>query len=119
MKRLLCLLRDLMKTLILGGIISIGIAIVIGLIALLVNKGNIKTTIEVIRSALLITGSFGLLLSAILIIKKKSESPLKYIDQWKEKCNILSYKSVLIYVSSFITLYGGFIEWLIINFKYM
>ena len=37
MKRLVCLLRDLMKTLILGGIISIGIAIVIGLIALLVN----------------------------------------------------------------------------------
>ena len=55
MKRLVCLLRDLMKTLILGGIISIGIAIVIGVIALLVNKGNIKTTIEVIRSALLIT----------------------------------------------------------------
>ena len=42
MKRLVCLLRDLMKTLILGGIISIGIAIVIGVIALLVNKGNIK-----------------------------------------------------------------------------
>ena len=110
MKRLVCLLRDLMKTLILGGIISIGIAIVIGLIALLVNKGNIKTTIEVIRSALLITGSFGLLLSAILIIKK-SESPLKYIDQWKEKFKVFSYKVVLIFSSIIILLCGGIIDW--------
>ena len=39
MKRLVCLLRDLMKTLILGGIISIGIAIVIGLIALSIVQG--------------------------------------------------------------------------------
>ena len=83
MKRLVCLLRDLMKTLILGGIISIGIAIVIGVIALLVNKGNIKTTIEVIRSALLITGSFGLLLSAILIIKKNA------IKLHKNQCILL------------------------------
>ena len=111
MKRLVCLLRDLMKTLILGGIISIGIAIVIGLIALLVNKGNIKTTIEVIRSALLITGSFGLLLSAILIIKKKSESPLKYIDQGKEKFKVFSYKVVLIFSSIIILLCGGIIDW--------
>ena len=103
MKRLVCLLRDLMKTLILGGIISIGIAIVIGLIALLVNK--------VIRSALLITGSFGLLLSAILIIKKKSESPLKYIDQWKEKFKVFSYKVVLIFSSIIILLCGGIIDW--------
>ena len=114
MKRLVCLLRDLMKTLILGGIISIGIAIVIGVIALLVNKGNIKTTIEVIRSALLITGSFGLLLAALKSVAAKglkSESPLKYIDQWKEKFKVFSYKVVLIFSSIIILLCGGIIDW--------
>lgn len=55
----------------------------------------------------------------LLIINIKNKGELAFIDQWKEKYNILSYKSVLIYVSSFITLYGGIIEWLIINFKYM
>ena len=75
------------------------------------SYSNIKTTIEVIRSALLITGSFGLLLSAILIIKKKSESPLKYIDQWKEKFKVFSYKVVLIFSSIIILLCGGIIDW--------
>ena len=75
------------------------------------KSSDIKTTIEVIRSALLITGSFGLLLSAILIIKKKSESPLKYIDQWKEKFKVFSYKVVLIFSSIIILLCGGIIDW--------
>lgn len=78
-----------------------------------------EQTIQNIKSILLIVGALGMILGALLIINIKNKGELAFIDQWKEKCNILSYKSVLIYVSSFITLYGGFIEWLIINFKYM
>ena len=111
MKNLVDILRDLIKTFILGVIISIGISIVIGLIAVLVNKGDIKATIEVIRSALLIIGAFGLLLSALLIIKKRSEEQLEHINQWREKFKVFSYKVVLIFSSISILMCGGIIDW--------
>ena len=66
-----------------------------------------EQTIQNIKSILLIVGALGMILGVLLIINIKNKGELAFIDQWKEKCNILSYKSVLIYVSSFITLYGG------------
>ena len=78
-----------------------------------------EQTIQNIKSILLIVGALGMILGALLIINIKNKGELAFIDQWKEKYNILSYKSVLIYVSCFITLYGGIIDWLNINFKYM
>lgn len=113
MKRLVNLLRDVIKCITIGLIITAAIFLIAGGIALLANKGSISVSLEVVKSILLIVGSLGLLLCAILILKKKSEEPLKYIDEWKKKFGILSYKLVLAFVSLTILLCGGFLDWIL------
>lgn len=117
MKKLNLLIKDFIKCIIFGSFISLVITFVVGIISLLVSKFNWQQSLESIRSALLIIGPLGMILGAILILKKRDEKELLFIDQWKEKYNIFSYKIVLILVSCIIILYGGAIDWFIISFK--
>ena len=115
MKVLNAILRDFFKCLIWGTIISLGIFIVIGIIALLANKFDIVKSLSIIRSALLIIGPLGMALGAFLILKKRTEKEFEFIEDWKEKYSVFSYRLVVILVSIIITLYGSIIDKLIFN----
>lgn len=112
MEKLNKILKDFTKCLVVGSLISFGIIIVIGIISLLVSKFNLIYSLQVIKSALLIIGPLGLMLGALLILKKREEKELKYIEEWKNKYSIFSYKTVLIIVSLVIVFYGGIIDWI-------
>ena len=112
MKKLNGILKDLIKCLVVGSLISFGIIIVIGIISLLISKFNWKISVQVIKSTLLIIGPLGLMLGALLILKKREEKELKFIEEWKKKYSIFSYKTVLILVSLVIVFFGGIIDWI-------
>lgn len=116
MKKISGLLKDFIKCIIVGSFISLAIILIVGIISLLVSKFNWQQALQSVKSTLLIIGPLGMMLGAILILKKREEKELLYIEEWKKKYNILSYKIVLIVVSCIIILYGGVIDWLIINF---
>ena len=116
MKNLSEIIRDFIKCIITGSLISLGIILVVGIISLLLSSFNWKQAIEIVRSALLIIGPLGIILGALLILKKRSEEEFSFIDQWKHKYKVFSYKVVLIMVSFTIILYGGIIDWIIITF---
>jgi hypothetical protein len=117
MKKLIGALKDFIKCIIIGSLISLIIILAVGIISLLVSNFNWQQALQVIRSALLIIGPLGMILGALLILKKRDEKELLFIDQWKKKYNVFSYKIVLIVVSLIIVLYGGAIDWFIISFK--
>lgn len=117
MKKLIGALKDFIKCIIVGSLISLVIILVVGIISLLVSKFNWQQALQVVRSALLIIGPLGIILGALLILKKRDEKELLFIDQWKKRYNVFSYKIVLIVVSLIIVLYGGAIDWFIIRFK--
>ncbi len=117
MKKMNEIIRDFFKCIITGSLISLGIILVVGIISLLVSGFNFSKVIQIIRSALLIIGPLGIILGAILILKKNNEEEFSFIDQWKRKYSVFSYKVVLIGVSFIIVLYGGVIDWIIITFK--
>ena len=48
-----------------------------------------EQTIQNIKSILLIVGALGMILGVLLIINIKNKGELAFIDQWKEKYNIL------------------------------
>lgn len=116
MRKLNRLLKDFIKCIIFGSIISLAVVLVVGVISLLISKFNLNQSIENVRSALLIIGPLGMIVGALLILKKKNEKELTFIDDWKEKYHVFSYKIVLILISAIIILYGAAIDWLIINF---
>jgi len=113
MEKLRKILRDFIKCLFTGSLISIGIIILIGIISLLIMKFNWRQSLQVVKSTLLIIGPLGLMLGALLILKKREEKELIYIEQWKKRFNIFSYKVVLIVVSLVIVFYGGLIDWIL------
>ncbi|MGG7059565.1 hypothetical protein ACQPUY_12020 [Clostridium nigeriense] len=117
MKKLIGALKDFIKCIIVGSLISLVIILVVGIISLLVSKFNWQQALQVVRSAFLIIGPLGMILGALLILKKRDEKELLFIDQWKKRYNVFSYKIVLIVVSLIIVLYGGAIDWFIISFK--
>ena len=115
MKKVKELIKDFIKCIIIGSLVSLGIIFVVGIISLLVSNFNWQQSLQAIRSALLIIGPLGMILGAILILRKRDEEEFSFMDQWKKKYSILSYKIVLIVVSCTIILYGGIIDWLIIK----
>lgn len=108
--------NDCFKCFVKGSLIAIGISFCIGVISLVISGFDTGQIIQNIRSILLIVGSLGMLLGALLIINRKNRKELVFIEEWKEKYNILSYKAVLIITSCIVVLYGGIIDWIIINF---
>ncbi|VYT92272.1 hypothetical protein [Clostridium tertium] len=117
MEKFIEVIKDLIKCIIWGSIISLGIILVVGIISLLVPNVNWRQSLQNVRSALLLIGALGMILGALLILKKRGVKELSFIDQWKDKYSVFSYRIVLIVVSITIILYGGFIDWLIIAFK--
>ena len=116
MKKISGLIKDFIKCIIIGSFISLVIILIVGIISLLVSKFNWQQALQSVKSTLLIIGPLGMILGAILILKKREEKELLFIDQWKNKYNIFSYKIVLIVISCIIILYGGIVDWFIISF---
>jgi len=115
MKKISEVLKDFFKSIIVGSLISLVIVLIVGIISLLISKFNLNQSIQNVRSTLLIIGSLGIMLGALLILKKRTEKELLFKEDWQKKYNVLSYKTVLILISFIILLYGGIIDWLIIN----
>ena len=109
------IIKDFVKSIAWGSIAMLFISVFIGIISLLATKFDLIKSLEIIRSALLIVGPFLMLISAFLIIKKTNEKKLEYIDDWKMKFNVFSYKVVLIIISFTITIYGSLIDFIIFN----
>ena len=116
MKKLVEFINDFRKCFIIGTLIDLLMVFAVGIFSLIISKFNFEQTIQNIRSILLIVGSLGMILGSLLIVNKRNTKELVFIDQWKEKYRILSYKAVLIVVSCIIILYGGIIDW--INYKF-
>ncbi|MBS4957064.1 MAG: hypothetical protein KHZ99_08435 [Clostridium sp.] len=116
MRKIVGFINDFIKCFIIGTLITFSIAFFVGIFSLIISKFNFEQAIQNIKSILLIVGSLGMILGGLLIINIKNRKELVFIDQWKEKYKILSYKTVLIVVSCVIVLYGGIIDW--INYKF-
>jgi len=115
-EKLIRVIKDFIKCIFVSSCISFGIIIIVGIISLLVSKFDWRQSLEVVRSAILIIGSLGIVLGALLILKKRNEKELQFKDQWQKKYSIFSYRIVVIVDSFIIILYGGVIDWLIISF---
>lgn len=116
MEKLIRIIKDFIKCIFVGSCISFGIIIIVGIISLLVSKFDLRQSLEIIRSAILIIGSLGIVLGALLILKKRKEKELQFKEQWKKRYSVFSYRVVIIVNSFIIILYGGAIDWLIMSF---
>ena len=71
MEKLIGIIKDFIKCIFVGSCISFGIIVIVGIISLLVSKFDWGQSLEVVRSATFIIGSLGIVLGALLILKKR------------------------------------------------
>lgn len=117
MQKLNGIIKDFIKCIIIGSFISLAMILGVGIISLIISKFNWQQSSNIVRSGLLIIGPLGMILGSILILRRREEKKFLFIDQWKEKYSVFSYKIVLIIISLIIILYGGAIDWIIMNFN--
>lgn len=113
MKRRKAIWLDFIKCVRLSGIIGGALIVASGLISLAVTKANMLSTLEGIRGTLFVTGSIGLILGAAFILKKKVEEEWDYIEEWKEKYHLFSFRQVIIIISALMIMYGSLVDLLV------
>ena len=98
MKKISELFKDIVRCIAIGITISAIISIAISIMCVFMYKGNIVNIVCGIKTVLICIGAFGMILVAILLMKKKKEKPMKYINEWKKKYKIFSYEMVMLFI---------------------
>lgn len=111
MKKIKEFLEDLCRCVLMGLALSAIISIVVGIICVFIYKGNIINIINGIKTVLICIGALGMILVAILILKRNKEKTMEHINEWKKKYKVFSYKGVMLIVTITILICGGIIDW--------
>lgn len=103
-------LKDTMKSLVIGFIAGGIIIAVSAMIALLVNRGEIRTSLWAVRSTLCIAGALGLLLFSAMLLTKKTAVHREGEQEWRRHFKQFNLGGVVFTVSSVLLLLAGGID---------
>lgn len=117
MKKVIAIFRDLMSCVKISLIIGAVLILLSGLVSLIVTKASIIYTLEGIRGTLFVVGSMGLILGAVFILKKRTEKEYDYIEEWKKKYQVFSFKQVMITISGLLIIYGSLIDLILFYYR--
>ena len=109
------ILLEALKCFIISSIVSGVLLLVSALISLIVTSGNIIKILESMRAALFIVGSLGLLVGAIMFLKRPTPEGSNLEKSWKEKFKYLSYKQFIIGFCAIMISYGCVIDYILIR----
>lgn len=113
MLKLKAILLDLLKCIKLSSLLGGLLILVSGFISLLVSKANRVSILESIRGILFVVGGIGLIIGAVMLLKKRSEKESDYLEDWKAKYKVLSIKQMIIVSSSVLIIYGCLVDWIL------
>lgn len=97
---------DVLKCIVIGSIIAVGIGIITGLIAIVSSWGNLSTTLDWIKRVIYIVGGLGLFLSAGTFAQRDGTRPLVYNEQWKKYFKTMNIGVVFLFISFSVVTWG-------------
>lgn len=111
-------IRDTLYGGCIGGVISLILAVLGGLIAVFTQNGDsiLERLLQGSSAALFVGGSFGLFISAFFILKNKSKDKEKYKKDWRRKFHVFTYQGAILCISLVILLFGSVIDWIFYSF---
>lgn len=109
MERLKIVGVDFYKCLKYGSLVSIILVIVSGVFSFIISGGSLITTLENIKAVLFASGSIGLMIAAVSILKRDREKEKDW-SEWKKRFKIFSYRVTTSIMSIIILLYGCIID---------
>lgn len=108
------ILLEALKCGIISSIVSGVLLLISALVSLIVTSGNIIKILESMRAALFIVGSLGLLIGAIMLLKRPTSETAHINKSWREKFKYLSYKQFIILFSAVMIGYGCIVDYILI-----
>lgn len=111
MKKSLYFLQDILRCMVVGFAISLGLSIISGLILLIIFGTNAALVFGWIKSINYFVGAMGLLLSGGFFMKRDGTRPLIYKDEWKKYFKQMNIGFVVMFISLFIVLVGVLIHY--------
>lgn len=113
MLKIKTILRDLLECIKISSLLGGILILVSGLMSLVISKMNVVSILESIRGILFISGSLGLIIGAIMLLKKRSEEPSDEQENWKRRYKMISLKQMIIISSSILIVYGCLVDWIL------
>ena len=109
MERLKAAGVDFYKCLKYSSIVSIILVLVSGVCSFIISGGSLITVLESIKAVLFASGSIGLMIAAVSILKRDREKEKDWYE-WKKRFKIFSYRVTIGIMSIIILLYGCIID---------
>jgi hypothetical protein len=110
MKHVKYLFMDILKCAGIGVAISLAIAIITGLLAILFSWGNIPLSMEWIKRVVYFIGGLGLFLSAGAFIQREGTRPFVYNEEWKAHFKIFNFGFVVMLISFSVIVCGMIVQ---------
>ncbi|GLB28406.1 hypothetical protein LAD12857_03290 [Lacrimispora amygdalina] len=109
MERLKDMGVDFYKCLKYSSLVSLIFMMVSGLCSFIISGGSLTTALECIKAVLFASGSIGLMIAAVSILKRDREKEKDWYE-WKKRFKIFSYRVTIAIMSITILLYGCIID---------
>lgn len=106
------IMLDISKVLKIASIVFLVVLLAIGGISLIVYKGKLIPSLDIIRAVLFVIGGIGLIITSGLIIKNKSTDPIESKEEWVEKFKCIKFRTFMAIFSFTILIYGCIIDYI-------
>lgn len=114
MDKIMYFLKDIIKSLRVGIIVSVTLILASALVAAVAKQGNIILILDIVKNTLFFIGSLGLFVFAGFTAKIESRRPLEHKDQWREHFKVLNFANVLIVIDITILVSGILLDKIIL-----
>lgn len=106
MDKIMYFLKDIIKSLKVGIIVSVILILSSALFGAIAKQGNIILTLDIVKNTLFFIGALGLFVFAGFTAKRESRRPLEHKNQWKEHFKVLNFVNVLMVIDITILVSG-------------
>ena len=106
-------IQDTVKAIVIGFILSGIIIIISGIVSAFMVHGRISDILPAIRNTLCITGAFGLLLSAAMLLTHKTNVSHNLEYEWRNRFKKFNIAGVILTACALLLLLAGGIDYLI------
>lgn len=110
MKSILYLIKDILKCIIIGVIISLGLSLLASLVLIILYGNKTVSILEGIKSVNYFFGAMGMLLSGGFFMKRDGTRPFIYKEEWKGHFKKMNIGFVIMFIGMAVIAFGVVIQ---------
>jgi len=114
MDKIMYFLKDVIKSLKVGIVVSIILILLSALFGSIAKQGDVILILDIVKNTLFFIGALGLFVFAGFTAKRESRRPLEHKDQWKEHFKVLNFVNVLMVIDITILISGILLDKIIL-----